>query len=438
MGGAPLTPPRFTGPDEGALRRSALDQDLLRRFALVRVVGGTLYVFAALFTVLIQGLRVWPLLAGAVVLSAVTFRFFTSNWQHPRRLVMTSLLADTVALYGAIASVGGTSAGLVGLYAIVLVSAGILLGTRETLALTVLTVTLGLVQLIAEQLGFEPPLLYQPDLESRLTVLLLSLAGLVSVGYLATSYADRLHELIAQAGQRAEDARRRGARRHEFVQRAARDVRLPLEALEEVAEALEVQGDGLEEREALALRLRAAATRLDTEIAQLADVGTLDLAVAGRLAPVPLKEVVDACVLALGDRLAPYQVELEVAPIKVLGHMPSVRRVVYNLLENVVEHTPAGTAVSVRTRTTAGAGVLVVTDDGPGVPPEQLGTLFEGGEEGATVGLPLVRELCEQMDATIRIERPRSGRGARFLVAFRLAPRGAPTPEEQGQAANGV
>jgi len=81
--------------------------------------------------------------------------------------------------------------------------------------------------------------------------------------------------------------------------------------------------------------------------------------------------------------------------------------------------------VRIGAQTTAGSGVLVVTDDGPGVPPARLATLFDGD---ATVGLPLVRELCDQMDATIRVERPRSGRGARFLVAFRLAPRGAPTP----------
>lgn len=418
-------PPRFTGPDEVALRREALDSDLVRRFALVRIVGAVIYVLAVGVTVAFVGWQVWPLVAGAAVLVGVTAAFFTSSWRHPRVLVLLSLLADTVALYGAVAVVGGTGAGLVGLYAIVLVSAGILLGTRATLMFTVLTVGLGLVQLAAEQLGFLPPLLYRPELDDRAGVLLVGLAGLVSVGYLAASYADRLHELIAEAGERAADARRLGGRRRRLVQQASRDARPPLETLEEVADALESPGGAdADHRRRLAAGLRLAASRLDAAVAQLADVGSLD-AQAGRLEPVALADAVDDAVLALGDRMAPHTVLLDVAPIKVLGHVRSVRRVVYNLLENVADHTSAGTTVRIGAHTTAGSGVLVVTDDGPGIPAASLAALFDGD---ATVGLPLVRELCDQMDATIRAERPRSGRGARFLVAFRLAPRGAPTP----------
>ncbi len=417
-------PPGFTGPDEVALRREALDPDLLRRFALVRIVGAVIYVLAVGVTVAFVGWQVWPLVAGAAVLVAVTAAFFTSSWRHPRALVLLSLLADTVALYAAIAVVGGTGAGLVGLYAIVVVSAGILLGTRETLTFTVLTVTLGLLQLAVEQLGFPPPLLFRPELDDRAGVLLVGLAGLVSVGYLAATYADRLHDLIAEAGERAADARRLGTRRRRLLEQASRDARPPLATLAEVAAALEAGEGDVAERRRLAEGVRHAAARLDATVAQLADVGSLD-AQAGRLEPVALAEAVDDAVLALGDRLAAHPLVSDVAPIKVLGHVRSVRRVVYNLLENVAEHTPAGTTVRIGAQTTAGSGVLVVTDDGPGVPPARLATLFEGD---ATVGLPLVRELCDQMDATIRAERPRSGRGARFLVAFRLAPRGAPTP----------
>jgi len=420
-------PPRFLGPDEVALRRESLDSELLRRFALVRIVGALAYVAAAVMTFLAIGPGVWPLLVGAVVVVAVTAAFFTSSWKRPRALVWLSLLADTVALYGAIAVVGGTGAGLVGLYAIVLVSAGILLGTRATLVLTVLTAGLGLVQLAAEQLGFRPALLERPELDDRLGVLLVGLAGLISVGYLAANYADRLRDLIEAAGERAADARRLGDRRRRFVARLAADARPQLTALEDAAAALEAPGElDAGARTRLATELRQAAGRLDADVSQLADVAALD-ATAGRLEPVALAPVVREAVDALAGRLASHAVDIDVPPIKVLGHRLPVRRVVYTLLENVADHTPAGTAVRVRARVTPGSGVFAITDDGPGIPPVRLATLFDGD---ATVGLPLVRELCDQMDATIRAERPRSGRGARFLVAFRLAPRGAPSPDD--------
>jgi hypothetical protein len=56
--------------------------------------------------------------------------------------------------------------------------------------------------------------------------------------------------------------------------------------------------------------------------------------------------------------------------------------------------------------------------------------LSEGLLDGQpAVGLPLVRELCEAMGAECRYERAPSG-GARFMVAFKLAPTSAPSADD--------
>lgn len=57
--------------------------------------------------------------------------------------------------------------------------------------------------------------------------------------------------------------------------------------------------------------------------------------------------------------------------------------------------------------------------------------MFDAEGSGPRVGLPLVRELSEGMGASVRAETPRAG-GARFLLAFRLAPGTAPLPGELG------
>lgn len=405
----------------------APDEVLLRRFGLVRAVGGAAYFLAVAVLAVPYGTRVWPLLLGVPVLAVVTTTFFLRSSRAPRALTAVSLAADAVVIAGTVLFLGGTASGAIALYAIPVVSAGIVLGTGAALGFLCFAIVLAFAQLALEQLGVEPVVLYRPDLGDRLGVLAISIAALGSVGYLTATYAGRLHELIAEAGTAAETTRRRGRRRGQLVQRSAVAVRPPLREVEEVAAELQAEALGPDERRRLAARLRSAAAALGGEVAQLADAGVIDVDGQNRPEPLSLARVIEDARLALGDRLDHTVVDLDVTDVAVLGDHRLASRVVVNLLENVAEHTPPGTTVSIRTRTTGSQGVLIVADDGPGIPPELLGHLFEARVDEAKVGLPLVAELCAAMGAQVRCEPSRFGTGARFLVAFRLAPRGAPT-----------
>lgn len=420
---------RLRGPDEV----------LLRRFGWVRAVGGAAYIISVIVVWGFFDRRAWPLALGVPVLAIVTTLYFTRSSRYPRTAVIVSLAADAVVLGGAVAFLGGTGSGLVMLYAIVVVSAGIMLGPTAAAGFTVFTVALSCLQLVVEELGYPPVLLHRPDLDERVTILTVSLAGLVSVGYLSATYASRLHELIAEAGERYEAVRRRGRRRRQFSARAAADVRTPLRDIERLADELEehVEGQSPSDLRRLAGRMRMAAMTVDAELAQLTDVSILDDMGDARPDPISLRRVAEDCIIALGDRLTPYIVDLDVPPLKVLGDRRATRRIVFNLLENVVEHTPAGTQVHVTAVTTAGSGVLVITDDGPGVPPDASARLFSGPKEGRReakdmlpkVGLPLVAELAAAMKAEVRYE-PAPGGGSRFMVKMRLAPQNAPSPDD--------
>lgn len=74
----------------------------------------------------------------------------------------------------------------------------------------------------------------------------------------------------------------------------------------------------------------------------------------------------------------------------------------------------------------AGEGAtLAVIDDGPGVPREEHGTIFERfrrgsatrGEGGFGLGLAIGRELAERLDGSLQLE-PARGRGARFVLTL--------------------
>ena len=415
------------------------DDVLLRRFGLVRAVGGAAYFVAVGVLWGIFGAEVWPLLLGVPVLAVVTTAYFKRSQAYPRTAVVASLVADALVLGGAVSFLGGSGSGLIMLHTIVVVSAGILLGPGAALAFTAFTVLLAFLQLGLEELGLQPALLHRPELAERVPILLVSVAGVLSVGYLSATYASRLHELIALAGEEAERARRRGRRRQSFVRQASVDVRSSLGELNEVAQLLDERWADLgdTERMRFAARLRSVVTKLEAEIAQLTDLGTIDESDL-RLEPVRLRRVVDDCVAALAGRLDAYPLTIDMEEVKVVADGRAARRMVHNLFENVTDHTPPGTNVRVHAVTTAGHGVLVVTDDGPGISSAAVHRLFDPPDEGGgpRVGLPLVAQLASAMGAEVRYERAPSG-GARFLLSFRLSPTGAPSADDDPTAAEG-
>jgi signal transduction histidine kinase len=96
-------------------------------------------------------------------------------------------------------------------------------------------------------------------------------------------------------------------------------------------------------------------------------------------------------------------------------------QVVSNLLENAIRVSPRGGSVTV----SVAPAVIVVDDQGPGIPAEEIPRAFErfrlraragrGSPDGAGLGLAIVRELSEAMGGSVAVENL-PARGARFTV----------------------
>ncbi len=166
----------------------------------------------------------------------------------------------------------------------------------------------------------------------------------------------------------------------QFVADASHELRTPLASIAGYAELTRRGGEPVPPDTAYALsRIESEAGRMTRLVEDLLLLARLD---AGRplerepvdLSPLVVDAVRDAHAATPDHR---WQIRLPDDPVVVDGDPNRLHQVLVNLLANAGKHTPPGTTVT--TSVTSGGGVceLTIEDDGPGIPPELLSTVFE-------------------------------------------------------------
>jgi two-component system sensor histidine kinase MtrB len=236
-------------------------------------------------------------------------------------------------------------------------------------------------------------------------------------------WAERFNRMASALGdtigrlELAQDQNRR------FVSDVSHELRTPLTALVAEASILREQlhalpPDGRRAGELLVAdvaRLRALVDDL-LELARFA-------AAAERvhLEPVDLGRLVAS---VAGARLPAARLRLPAAPVVVESEPRRLERIVGNLLDNAREHAP-GAAVDVSLEVDGEAAMVVVSDEGPGVPPERLQRIFErfykadpSRHDGSSgLGLAIAAEHASLLGGEL-VATSEPGRGLR--VALRL------------------
>ncbi len=114
-----------------------------------------------------------------------------------------------------------------------------------------------------------------------------------------------------------------------------------------------------------------------------------------------------------------------------------VHDILRNLVENAVHYTQPGGAVHVSAAAHGEQLSLQVTDNGPGIPPEDVGRVFErfyrvdksrGRPGGTGLGLAIVKHLTGLHRGSVRVENLATG-GARFEVVLPTASLPGPDAE---------
>ena len=225
-------------------------------------------------------------------------------------------------------------------------------------------------------------------------------------------------------------------RQREFVADASHELRTPLTSVFANLELLEARLAG-EDREIAESALRSS-RRMRRLVADLLLLARADSGRPAARERVDLAEVVNEAAAEVAPLGSDHELELELEPgLELDGAPDDLHRLVLNLLENAVIHTPPRTPVRVLTRREGGAALLRVEDDGPGVPPELRDRVWErfvrgsgdsgGPGPGSGLGLSIVEAVAQRHGGTVGVSASPAG-GARFDVRLTAEPAAAPAP----------
>lgn len=295
-----------------------------------------------------------------------------------------------------------------------------------------------------------------------LAVALLSIACTILITWRVVSRLTRGHEAIASVARRVADGDLRArvkltigddevvqlahdidemVRRlailvesqQRFIANAAHELRSPLTALYgELQLALrrertkEEYHQTIEEALDAARRLKALAEDL-LALARIAETREPPTT------PVSLQEVARGAASWVASEAKRRSIELTIDTDEsiVLGRAMDLERMLRNLMDNAVRHSPVGGRVRVEAKSAGPDVQIFVSDDGPGVPDSERERIFEPffraaaerrRDDGSGLGLAIVREIARMHGGDVSVEGGPNGRGALFRARLPAAP----------------
>jgi signal transduction histidine kinase len=214
----------------------------------------------------------------------------------------------------------------------------------------------------------------------------------------------------------------------EIIATVSHELRSPLTSIKGFTSLLLSRWDGIadERKKEMLEAVRHDADRVTRMLTELLDISRLE---AGRLHLSPRPLEVGPLIRSVVDKVAMAEPQLD-ATVDVAADVPEVvadgdkvEQVLTNLVENAAKYgSPQGLRVTAR-RTADGVAVAV-TDQGPGIPAEDLDRVFErfyrreeGRPTGTGLGLWISRGLVEAHGGTLVAESV-EGRGSTFTFTL--------------------
>lgn len=207
------------------------------------------------------------------------------------------------------------------------------------------------------------------------------------------------------------------------------DLRTPLTAILMAAAALDAEHPTGSHVAEVREQVLAAGTRLSRLIEKLLDLSVLQ---AGHLEPrtvwYSLEEVLQEAIEQTGEQAEHFKLSAEAGMPLLRGDPAQLERAFVNVLENAVRYCD-GKPVAVRARLVGGRIRVLISDQGPGIPPSEHERIFlpfhramspPDSSYGSGLGLAITRGFLELNGGRIKVESVQ-GQGATFVIEFSVA-----------------
>jgi two-component system, OmpR family, sensor histidine kinase SenX3 len=226
------------------------------------------------------------------------------------------------------------------------------------------------------------------------------------------------------------ERRRVDAVRRDFVANISHELKTPVGGLGVLAEAI-VDEDDLAVIRRLASRIHHESMRASRTIDDLLELSRIEAGEAARREPVPvhlvLAEAVERAAGAAERQGITIDLREPARALAVMGDRRQLASAVFNLLDNAIKYSPAGSTVRVHADSEGDQVRLVVADEGIGIPRRDLERVFErfyrvdrarSRDTGGTgLGLAIVRHVASNHGGEIAVE-SREGAGSTFWLSL--------------------
>jgi signal transduction histidine kinase len=215
------------------------------------------------------------------------------------------------------------------------------------------------------------------------------------------------------------------AARNDLVAAVSHDLRTPITSLRLLVEALDDDIVDAKDRRAYLAKLRTHVSALGALIDDLFELSRLQAGdIRWSMERVGLCELVQETVEAMRREDAPrlvVEVPDDLAPAHVAPEQ--IQRVLFNLVQNAIRHTPADGSVTVRAQLAGDAVQVEVADTGSGIAEADrervFDAFFQGGARSngsAGLGLAISRAIVEAHGGRIWLEPSVGGTSVRFTL----------------------
>jgi signal transduction histidine kinase len=221
-------------------------------------------------------------------------------------------------------------------------------------------------------------------------------------------------------------------RQREFVADASHELRTPLTSIQANLELLQAEGVGNEDDKQAVDAALSSTRRMSGLVSDLLLLARADAGRQLARKEVDLAGVAAGSVEEVGPLAGERRLESELErPLPLEGNPDELHRMIRNLLENAVRHTPDRTTIELTARRDGDQALLEVIDDGPGIPTGMEDQIFDrfvrgdgpadtAGGGGSGLGLAIVRAVAESHGGSVSAGRSTYG-GARFSVRLPLS-----------------